>query len=277
MPASDPVSGWAAGVPYTALAPAREHSDAPLVVVWHMMDEPRSDAGFAAVLPLASLPAWRVYLGLPMVGRRPVEGAFEAAQADPVFRYVDPLLRQAGSEFPAALAELRRQLPIRPGPIGLVGGSLGGTVALDVLARNDVQVAALALINPAVRARAAVEVLGTQLGRPYPWTPEADAAVARFDFLARADRFTALRPRPAVLVVSGEDDHAGFREDAARFTEVLREGRDEPDRVRRTTVPGLAHSLAASVDPVAAVPAARLVDQVIAEWLGAALRPGPAA
>src|SRR5689334_2562714 len=95
--AIDVITGWAAGVPFTALPPAGAEPVAPLVVAWHLMDPPRSDAAFAAALPLTGVPAWRVYLGLPTVGRRPVEGAFEAAQSDPMLRFVDPLVRQATS------------------------------------------------------------------------------------------------------------------------------------------------------------------------------------
>ncbi|MDT3439747.1 hypothetical protein QOZ89_09005 [Pseudofrankia sp. BMG5.37] len=143
MPANDnaTITGWAAGVPFTALRPAGDlDKPAPLVVTWHMMDAPRSDAAFAAALPLAAVPAWRVHLGMPLVGRRPVEGAYEAALADPVLGYIDPVVRQATEEFPAALDALREQFSLRDEPIGIVGASLGGTVALNVLARVPVQV-----------------------------------------------------------------------------------------------------------------------------------------
>jgi len=48
--------------------------------------------------------------------------------------------------------DLRRQLPVTDGPIGLFGGSLGGTAALLALAEADVTVAAVAVVNPAIRA-----------------------------------------------------------------------------------------------------------------------------
>jgi dienelactone hydrolase len=272
----EPLTGWAAGVPFTALAPAGHVPAAPLVVGWHMMDAPRSDAAFAAALPLSGVAAWRVYLGLPTVGRRPVEGAFEAAQADPLFRYVDPMLRQAGSEFPAALAELRRQLPIGAGPIALVGGSLGGNVALHVLTGAGLDIAAIALVNPAIRARTAVDLVAAQSGRDYPWTAAADVAIDRFDFLAHAGRISALRPQPAVLVVSGEYDHRVLRDDAAALIETLKAGYDEPERVHRTTIPGLAHPLAEppGLEPAPQLPAARLVDQEVTRWLTAHLPGG---
>jgi hypothetical protein len=62
---STAVSGIAADVPYIALPPAgRGDGDeaAPLIVAWHLNDPPRSAAAMASALPLAGVPAWRVYL-----------------------------------------------------------------------------------------------------------------------------------------------------------------------------------------------------------------------
>ncbi|GLZ47289.1 hypothetical protein Acsp06_34740 [Actinomycetospora sp. NBRC 106375] len=56
-------------MPYVLRAPAGRRTDAPVVVGWHLMDAPRSEAAFAAVLPLDGLDAWRIYLGLPEMGR----------------------------------------------------------------------------------------------------------------------------------------------------------------------------------------------------------------
>lgn len=72
-----PITGTAAGVPFTALPPA-DDGPAPLLLTWHMLDAPRSDAAFAAVLPLHDLPAWRVHLGMPMCGARMVDGRMDA-------------------------------------------------------------------------------------------------------------------------------------------------------------------------------------------------------
>lgn len=239
-----------------------------------MMDAPRSDAAFAAALPLHGVPAWRVHLGLPTVGRRPVEGAFEAARADPMMRFVDPLVRQAGDEFPAALASLREQFAISAGPIGLVGGSLGGNVALHVVARQPVPVAAVALINPAIRARSAVEIFDPG----YAWSEESRAAADRLDFVAQAGLITGRGPQPALLVVSGERDYPVLRNDAFELLGALRAGYARPDRVRLTTVPGLEHPLAEQpgLAPAPQTPHAKLVDEEIADWfrghLGAPIR-----
>src|ERR1700712_5230620 len=74
----EPITGTAAGVPFTALPPAADiDGAAPLIVTWHMLDAPRTNAAFAAALPMTGVPAWRVHLGMPMCGARAVEGGFD--------------------------------------------------------------------------------------------------------------------------------------------------------------------------------------------------------
>jgi hypothetical protein len=56
----------AAGVPFVAVPPETgPRPAAPAVVAWHLQDAPRTEAAFAAALPLAGLDAWRIYLGCP--------------------------------------------------------------------------------------------------------------------------------------------------------------------------------------------------------------------
>lgn len=64
------ISGVAAGVPYVARPPADPNAAAPLIVVWHLMDAPCTEAAMAAALPMNDIPAWRVYCGLPLHGCR---------------------------------------------------------------------------------------------------------------------------------------------------------------------------------------------------------------
>ena len=74
------ISGTAAGVPFTALPPASTtDSPAPVIVTWHMLDAPRTDAAFAAALPMIGVPAWRVHLAMPMCGARMVDGRLVTA------------------------------------------------------------------------------------------------------------------------------------------------------------------------------------------------------
>src|SRR5688500_8557969 len=140
----DTISGTAAGVPFTALPPTGGAADepAPLIVTWHMLDAPRSDAAFAAALPMTGVPAWRVHLGMPMCGARMIDGRVDAIveriREDAVLAFLAPFIYQAAGEFPAALAALRDQLPVDNGPIGVLGGSLGGAVVLEVLTTQQI-------------------------------------------------------------------------------------------------------------------------------------------
>ena len=177
------ITGSAAGVPFTALPPAEAvDGPAPLVVTWHMLDAPRTDAAFAAALPMSGVPAWRVHLGMPMCGARMVDGrldaAIELARQDALLAFLAPITRQAADEFPAALTALREQLSVDDEPVGVLGASLGGAVALQVLTASEVPVKAVALVNPAVRIRSVVGLVEGLAGHPYRWTAESDEAAA---------------------------------------------------------------------------------------------------
>jgi dienelactone hydrolase len=265
---TEPVTGTAAGVPYTALPP-RADGPAPLLIAWHMMDAPCTDAAFAAALPLHDVPAWRVYLGMPRTGRRPHPTGPEEAAADPVRGYLRPVLGQAVAEFPDALTALRAQLPVDDGPIAVVGGSLGGAVALHVLADATIPVAAAAIINAAIRARTVVALYDDITGRPYTWADDTTADADRLDFVARATDIAARTPQPPLLVVSGDEDYPTFRPDAAALVTALREAYDSPDTVALAPVPGLAHPLAErpGTHPAPQTPTATHVDHTVTAWL----------
>jgi pimeloyl-ACP methyl ester carboxylesterase len=263
----EPITGIAAGVPFTALPPVGA-GPAPLLVTWHQMDSPCTNAAFAAALPLHEVPAWRVHLGMPLCGARSLpdrDAAFvELVRRDIVLAYIDPVVRQAADEFPAALAELRERLPVDDGPIGVVGSSLGGAVALRVLARREIPIAAAAVVNAGIRARSVVGLVEGVAGEPYRWHDESQRIADRLDFVARAEDVAG----PPVLVVSGELDFPDLRTDAAELAGALRERYAEPEHVRLVTIPGLAHPLAEppGVEPAPQLPAAKAVDDVMTEW-----------
>jgi hypothetical protein len=167
-----------------------------------------------AALPMAALPAWRMYFGLPMTGRRLPAGGFEElmrlGRADAVLNLYDPILSQAAYEAPAAVAAVRTEFGIADGPIGVAGGSLGGGVALEVIA---------ALVNPLARLSGAVSAVERIYDFRYGWTDASRAVAARFDFLRRSTEIATAEP--ALLVVSGEDDHPEFRADAEALDSAL--------------------------------------------------------
>lgn len=264
------IIGTAAGVPFTALPPSGvADGPAPLIVSWHMLDAPRTDAAFAAALPMTGVPAWRVHLGMPLCGARMVDGRVDAVlelmRTDAVLAYLAPFVHQATNEFPAALAALREQLPLDDGPIGVLGGSLGAAVALQVLTTQGVPINAVALVNPAVRIRSAVPLVEPVSGQAYVWTAEARKAADDLDFVARAGDIPA---QPPLLLISGERDHPALRTDAAALVEALRQRHTNPDEVELTTVPELAHPLAdePGLHPAPQRPATKVVDEILTQW-----------
>jgi pimeloyl-ACP methyl ester carboxylesterase len=229
-----------------------------------MMDAPCTNAAFAAALPMSGVDAWRLYLGMPWCGPRAYPEGYELSRRDPMMRYVEPVVRQAMEEFPVAWADLAARFPFADRPVGIVGGSLGGAVALAVAASGTVPVAAVAVVNAAIRASSVVALIESVSGEPYRWDGASRAAAARLDFVARATEL----PAPT-LVVSGEEDYPAFRADAAALATALPDG-------RLVTVPGLAHPLAErpGEEPAPQLPVAKAVDTAMIEWFTAHLRHG---
>lgn len=264
------ITGTAAGVPFTALPPAGAiDGPAPLIVTWHMLDAPRTDAAFAAALPMSGVPAWRVHLGMPMCGARMVDGRVDAvielAREDALMAFLAPFTHQAADEFPAALTALRDQLPVDDDPVSILGGSLGGAVALQVLTTSEIPIKAVALVNPAVRIRSIVPLVDGLAGHAYRWTAESGKTADELDFVARAEDLTA---QPPLLLVSGERDHPELRTDAAAMVDALRKHYARPDEVELITVPRLAHPLAdePGLEPAPQLPTARAVDEILTQW-----------
>lgn len=253
-----PITGTAAGVPFTALPPAVD-GPAPLIVTWHMLDAPRSDAAFAAALPMNDLLAWRVHLGMPMCGARMVDGRTDAIvelfRKDPLMAFLHPFVQQATEEFPAALASIRARLPVDDGPIGVLGGSLGGAVALRILAGTEIPVAAGAVVNAAIRLRSVVDLFPGD----YRYDAESEKVVDSLDFITKAD---VIADRAPLLVVSGEQDHPALRADASRLVEAVGESAE------LLSIPGLAHPLAdePGIEPAPQLPPARAVDAGLTTW-----------
>lgn len=155
---------------------------------------------------------------------------------------------------PADLADLRARFPIVDAPVGVVGGSLGGAVALSVTASGVVPVAALAVVNAAIRASSVVGLISDGSDRPYAWDDASRAAADRLDFVARAGDLDGT----ALLVVSGAEDFPTFRVDAEALADAV-------PGARLITVPGLAHPLAErpGEEPAPQLPEAKIVDEAI--------------
>ena len=264
-----PIRGTAAGVPYLALPPATTAETVPLVLAWHLADPPRSETAMAAALPLHGLQAWRVYLGLPMLGGRLPDGGldefFRLFRADMVLNVLDPVTRQAVEELPAALAELRRRLPLGDGPLGLVGGSTGAWVAQLVITEVDLPVAAAALVSPAIRLTSAVAGYQRWWNYRYPWNARSRAAAQRLDFVARAGQIAG-RDVATLLVVGADDDREAFHQPAEQLHQAL--SRRSPDHTSLLTIPGMGHALAdePGLQPAPQTGHAARVDAALVDW-----------
>jgi acetyl esterase/lipase len=241
------------------------------------MDPPRTEAAFAAALPLAGLDAWRIYLGLPMTGARlPAGGAEEVMRLgyeDAVLNLQGPIAAQGAEEFPAAWADLRGRLGLAAAPVALVGGSMGSAVAGLVLTGTgpdaDLRPAAAVLISPIVQLRPVVDAAARQYGFEYTWGPASLEVAARLDLVARADDLVRAG-QPAVLTVVGADDDAdGVLLPARRLHASLAERYDDASRTAVEVIPGMAHALAEEPgeDPAPQTPAARAVDLRAVQWL----------
>ena len=271
------VSDVVAGVPYVALPPAgwsRSQKPAPLVVAWHLNDPPRSAAAMAAALPLAGMAAWRVYLDLPMHGRRQLPGGLEEfmrlGYQDAVLEAFEPQITRAVAEFPAVLAGLRARLPVTSGPIGVVGASVGALPAQLVMAGGAVPVGAAVLISPVIQLAEVVAVNERRFQVSYPWSDAAREVAARFDLVARADEIARRDPQPAVLLVTGAEDDPAFALQAQRLEAGLRRRYDDPERAGLAVIPGMRHAFAAEpgIEPAPQTAEAKLVDAAVTDWLG---------
>ncbi|MBA2496613.1 MAG: alpha/beta hydrolase [Acidimicrobiia bacterium] len=271
-----PVRGVAAGVPFLAVPPTRRlDQPAPVVVAWHPMDPPRTEAAFAAALPLDGLEAWRIYLGLPLCGSRSPAGGDEELMRlgyeDAVMNLQGPIAVQGAEEFPAALGALRGQLDLGDGPLALVGGSMGSAVVLLVLTEADRadDIAAAVLVSPMAQLRPAVDATGRRYGMTYPWGPASLAVARRLDFVARVDEIVR-HGQPAVrLIVGARDDPDGFLAPGQRLVAGLADRYDDPARADLVVVADMAHALAEEpgVEPAPQTAPAAAVDRHAVHWL----------
>ncbi len=275
------VSGVAAGVPYVALPPTGRRDGlaaAPLVIAWHLNDPPRSAAAMASALPLAGVAAWRVYLDLPMHGRRQLPGGLEEfmrlGYEDAVLKAFAPQVTQAVEEFPAVLDELRARLPITDGPIGVAGASIGTLPVQLVIAGGAAEVSAAALISPVIQLAEVIAANERRFGVRYPWSDASRAVAARLDFVSRAGEIAASNPQPAILLITGAEDDPAFPLQARRLQAELRQRYRDPQRVGLTSIPGMKHAFAAEpgIEPAPQTGEAKLVDAAVADWFSRYLR-----
>ncbi|MFC9971734.1 hypothetical protein ACFVH6_12645 [Spirillospora sp. NPDC127200] len=267
-PTSGPVRGTAAGSGYLALPPtavdARPATATRLVVAWPGLDPPRTAAALAAAAPMTGVPVWRVYLDLPVPEDRPAVGLGSGAflESHGMETY-GAAVEQAVERLPAALADLRRDLGLPGGPIGLAGFSAGGAAALLALARDVVPVSTAALVAPVVAPSRAARALEKRAGRDRAWSDRARGLAERLDLGARAGEVAARGT--ALLLIGGAKDRVVPPSEITALRDLLR--RHGATAVESATF-RMGHALATEpgTDPRPPITEAVRVDGVLGDW-----------
>ncbi len=260
-----PVHGTAAGDPYVALPPtavdASPSGPTRLIVAWPGFDPPRTAMALAAAIPMTGVPVWRVYLDLP----RTSPGGLESGailQTEAIEAYCTAV-EEAVERLPVALADLRRDLGLPEGPVGLAGFSVGGAAALLATARNVVPVSTVALVAPVVAPSRAARAVEKRSGMDRSWTAEAAGRADRLDLGAAAADLAGRDV--ATLLIGGAKDRVVPAREITGLRDALREHGAGP--VEATTF-RMGHALAAEPGTEARPPITEAVrvDGVLADW-----------
>jgi pimeloyl-ACP methyl ester carboxylesterase len=250
-------------VPFLAIPPSGDPATAPIVIAWHLMDAPRTEAAFAAAVPLAGLDAWKLYLGLPEFGARMAAGGpeelFGKLAIDAPGLVHGPIHAQAADEFPEAFGDLRQRLGLgTDAPVGLVGGSMGAAVASEVLARGTSGARAAVLISPLLELRSMIDAVAPEFGG-YEWTEAGTAGATRLDYVTRAGELAA--SGAAIRIIVGADDLPAMVDAAVRLGDAL--------SADLHIMTDMAHALAEEpgIEPAPQSEDAKRVDPLAAEWL----------
>jgi len=263
---NDTIIGTTAnGVSYLVVPPRGDAASVPVVIAWHLLDPPRTEAAFRAAISLDGLDAWKVYLGLPMSGSRTPAGGQDEMMAklgtDAPGLVHGPIHSAAADEFPAALEDLRSRFGFgADATVALVGGSMGAAVAAEIIARGTSGAAAAVLLSPLLQLRPMIDAVAPQFGG-YEWTPEGAEAAERLDYLARAGELSGV----PIRIVVGADDLQAIVQSAREVAEAT--GAD------LHVIDGMAHALAEEpgLEPAAQTEQAREADALAVEWLAAHL------
>lgn len=264
-----PITGTAAGVPYLALPPAAGAEPAPLVLGLHAFEPPRSEAALAGALPMASLPAWRVYLGLPLFGARLPEGGVaeinRRGERDYLLELFGPVVEEAAAELARTETELRSVLPVTDAPAGLVGVGAGGSAVLLALAEGHQSVGAAAVVNPVLDPAPVLATREQRTGEPYTWHEQARRTRSWLDFPGRAPEVA--RNHTPLLVVNGGRDEVITPRTGRHMHEALRPCMPE-HALHHIVVPDLAHVIGPEpgLRPPPPTPAGVLADRALSEW-----------
>jgi len=241
-----------AGVPAILRIPARA-SKQP-IVLWHGFGPPASEQALMQALPLDDVPAVKVYLGLPLFGKRaPTGGTDELVRRqneDIGLRVFEPVVVGAANELTEVTRELARQGFMKTGDrIGAFGFSAGGAATLLSLAEHNAPIRAAILLNPSTGLTASVQAFEQATHQAYLWTPRSRALAGRTDAERRAAEIAKGTPLPALLILEGEQDDIIAHQSLRNLEEALAPyytEAHERERLEHRTVKGLPHNITGS-------------------------------
>jgi len=196
-----------AGVPAILRIP--KAIEKPPIVLWHGFGPPASEQALMDALPLDDVPAVKVYLGLPLFGKRAEAGGIEALKrrqttdfASLIFK---PVVVGAAEELPSVLKALQADGCMkRGGRVGLFGFSAGGAAVLYALAERDVPIGSAVILNASTGLNASISAYERAMKTPYPWTDAARKLAQHTDAVGRARDIAS--GHPALLIVQGTAD-----------------------------------------------------------------------
>jgi pimeloyl-ACP methyl ester carboxylesterase len=236
------------GVPALLRVPAA--ITRPPVVLWHGFGPPASEKALMDALPLDEVPAIKVYLGLPLFGKRLEGGNTDALvrrqSSDLATQMFAPVVLGAARELPAALAGLRDIGCLRRGDrIDLFGFSAGGAAVLDVLAEHSVAVDRAIVLNASTGLSASVAAWERATGKTYPWSDASRRLARASDATVRARDIARGNPPVALLIVQGRADAMLDPQRAIDLNAALKPwyGRRYEDRLRLILADAMTHDV----------------------------------
>jgi dienelactone hydrolase len=256
------------GVPFVALPPEEGREAEGLIVLWHGGDPPRTEEALAAAVPMSEVPAWRVYLGMPLSGQRLPAGGFEEivrrGTEDAVTLLFHPIIAGAVAELPGAVGDLRSQLRINSGlPLGIFGFSQGGAAALLAVSRQVLPFKAAVTFGAVVEMTVLIDALALLYNAKYEWNEERRGLAAKISAAHRAHEL--VKSETAILLAIGADDPYPVREPLERLATAIQV---EGGMVETRVVSNVGHAFVDEPGDVAAAqgPQARAVDELACRW-----------
>ncbi len=236
------------GVP--ALVRIPETTTLAPIFLWHGFGPPASERALMEALPLDGVPAIKVYLGLPMFGRRMhprgMEELVERQQKDVGLLVFEPVVMGAANELRNVAGALIEAGCLDPDEgVGLFGFSAGGASTLLALADRKVNVKAAVILNASTGLSASVAAFERATGQRYTWTPASRELADRSDAQKRAADIASGTPPPALLIIHGKQDQMAPPELAVDLYEALRPRYEQAgvqSRLQLALVSDMAHA-----------------------------------